>query len=203
MIDTSTTRSENVTIIDTGIANSASVSAAFERLGFAVILTQDVELIRNSLLVVLPGVGSFGTGMRALRSQGLDRVVIERVEQNRALLGICLGLQLLCVSSEESPGIEGLGIINEDVTRFPTSVRTPQHGWNRVGDNYAYFSNSYRIESIPHEWSGQLTEHGGPFVAYLRRGTTLACQFHPELSGAWGAAVLQKWIETAKETSSC
>jgi glutamine amidotransferase len=192
-----------VVIIDTGIANTASVSAAFERLGCAVTLTHDAALVRDALLVVLPGVGSFGAGMRALRSHGLDRVVIERVQQNRPLLGICLGLQLLCVSSEESPGIEGLGVINADVTRFPASVRTPQHGWNRVGDGYAYFSNTYRIESIPPEWSGELSEHGGPFLACLRRGTTLACQFHPELSGAWGANLLSNWIETAKEASPC
>lgn len=192
-----------VVIIDTGIANTASVSAAFERLGCAVTLTHDAALVRDALLVVLPGVGSFGAGMRALRSHGLDGVVIERVQQNRPLLGICLGLQLLYVSSEESPGIEGLGVINADVTRFPASVRTPQHGWNRVGDGYAYFSNTYRIESIPPEWSGELSEHGGPFLACLRRGTTLACQFHPELSGAWGANLLSNWIETAKEASPC
>lgn len=196
-----------VTIIDTGIANTASVSAAFERSGCTVTLTHDAALVRDASLVVLPGVGSFGAGMRALRTHGLDGVVIERVQQNRPLLGICLGLQLLCVSSEESPGIEGLGVINTDVTRFPASVRTPQHGWNRVGDAdetaYAYFSNTYRIESIPPGWSGELSEHGGPFVACLRRGTTLACQFHPELSGAWGAKLLSNWIETAKEASPC
>lgn len=192
-----------VLIIDTGIANTASVSAAFERLGCAVTLTHDAALVRDASLVVLPGVGSFGAGMRALRLHGLDRVVIERVQENRPLLGICLGLQLLCVSSEESSGIEGLGVIDTDVTRFPASVRTPQHGWNRVGDGYAYFSNTYRIESIPPGWSGELSEHGGPFVACLWRGTTLACQFHPELSGAWGAALLTNWIETAKEASPC
>ena len=192
-----------VVIIDTGIANTASVSAAFERLGCAVTLTHDAALVRDAALVVLPGVGSFGAGMRALRAHGLDGVVIERVQQNRPLLGICLGLQLLCVSSEESPGIKGLGVINADVTRFPAPVRTPQHGWNRVGDGYAYFSNTYRIESIPPEWSGELSEHGGPFVACLCRGTTLACQFHPELSGAWGAKLLSNWIETAKEAAPC
>lgn len=192
-----------VVIIDTGIANTASVSAAFERLGCDVQLSHNAEYVEKASLVVLPGVGSFGAGMRALRSNALDRVVIDRVQQNRPLLGICLGLQLLCASSEESPGIDGLGVINADVTQFPSTVRKPQHGWNRVGNGYAYFSNTYRIESIPLGWSGELSEHGGPFVACLRRGTTLACQFHPELSGAWGAALLTNWIETAKEASPC
>jgi glutamine amidotransferase len=198
-----TNTSAQITIVDTGVANTASVSASFKRLGCSVSLTNDPDLVRDAPLAVLPGVGSFASGMRALRSHALAEVVIERVQKNCPLLGICLGLQLLCVSSEESPGIDGLGVINADVTRFPTSVRTPQHGWNRVDDGYAYYSNAYRIALIPPGWSGQLSEHGGPFVAYLRRGTTLACQFHPELSGAWGANLLKKWIETAKEASPC
>ena len=164
-----------VTIIDTGIANTASVTAAFERLGCSDTLTHNPQQVRDASLVVLPGVGSFATGMRSLRSNSLDRVIIERVQQNRPLLGICLGLQLLCISSEESPGIVGLGIIDQIVTRFPTSVQAPQQGWNHVGNGYAYFSNTYRIESIPKGWTGQLSNHGGPFVAYLKRGTTLAC----------------------------
>lgn len=192
-----------VTIIDTGIANTASVSAAFKRLGCIPILTHEPQRVEQSALVVLPGVGSFGEGIRSLRANGLDRVVIERIEQGRPLLGICLGLQMLCMASEESPGIEGLGVIDAMVTRFPQAARTPQHGWNRVGDGHAYFSNSYRIVSIPDGWEGELSDHAGPFVASLRRERVLACQFHPELSGAWGAGLLQSWIENAIEATPC
>ena len=192
-----------VTIIDTGIANTASVTAAFERLGCEVVLSHDPALIEDASLVVLPGVGNFGAGMRALRSHQLDQVIIDRVQSNRPLLGICLGLQLLCDASEESSGIEGLGIINAMVTRFADDVRTPQHGWNRVGEGYAYYSNTYRIETIPEGWGGETSTHGSPFVAYLRRGTTLACQFHPELSGSWGAELMRGWIENAKEVTPC
>ena len=192
-----------VTIIDTGIANTASVSAAFQRLGCAVTLTHDPQQVADAGLVVLPGVGRFGAGMRALRTNKLDQAIVERVNQDRPLLGICLGLQLLCTCSEESPGVDGLGVVESAVTRFPEDVRTPQHGWNRVGDGYAYFSNTYRIEKLPEGWAGAMSDHGGPFVAYLQRGTTLACQFHPELSGAWGSALIQAWIENTSEAVSC
>ncbi|MFG0245886.1 MAG: imidazole glycerol phosphate synthase subunit HisH [Phycisphaerales bacterium JB052] len=192
-----------ITIIDTGIANTASVSAAFERLGCQATLTREPTRVAEATLVVLPGVGRFDAGMRALRETELDRVIIERISSDRPLLGICLGLQMLCDASEESPGVEGLGVINAEVTRFPDSVRTPQHGWNRVGDGYAYYSNTYRIECIPGGWDGQTSTHGSPFVAYLQRGTTLACQFHPELSGAWGTSLLRAWIQKAQEATQC
>lgn len=190
-----------ILIIDTGIANTASVRASFQRLGCDVSISHDSDHVRDAQFVVLPGVGSFGAGIDALRSFGLDQIIVERIKANKPLLGICLGLQLLCACSEESPGIAGLGVIDSEVTRFPDSVRTPQHGWNQVGNGYAYFSNSYRIESIPTDWTGELSMHGTPFVASLKRGTTLACQYHPELSGDFGERVLVSWIETSMEAS--
>lgn len=195
----------SVTVIDTGVANTASVRAAFERLGCRVALTDDPVRARAAALLVLPGVGSFDAGMRALRSTGLDGVITERCALDRPLLGICLGLQLLCASSEEAPGVPGLGVIHAGVTRLPRGVRTPQHGWNRVGalgglgPGYAYYSNTYRLESVPSGWDGATSDHGGPFVAAVRRGAVMACQFHPELSGAWGARLLGAWVEHAKE----
>ncbi len=192
-----------VVVIDTGIANTASVQASFERLGCTVEISDDAALVREAPFVVLPGVGSFGAGMDSLRKRGLDRVVVDRIERDMPLLGICLGFQLLCASSEESAGVTGLGIINAKVTRFPHSTRTPQHGWNRVGGGYAYFSNTYRLESIPEGWSGETSDHGGSFVASLQRRTTLACQFHPELSGKFGERLLGTWLETSREALSC
>lgn len=205
-------RENQVVIINTGIANTASVSAVFERLGCTVLLTEDPDSARDANLLVLPGVGSFGSGMEVLRQSGLDSVLVDRVRLNRPLLGICLGMQMLCATSEESPGVQGLGVIDAMVTRFPRFVRSPQHGWNRVeplegfnGMNagYAYYSNSYRIEPCPDGWACATSYHGDVFVSALQRGPILACQFHPELSGKWGASLLQSWIKNAKEVTTC
>lgn len=195
---------KQVVIVRTGVANVASVQAAFERLGAEVILSDDPMIIRDAAHVVLPGVGAFGAGMERLRALALDAPLIARIEAGRATLAICLGLQLLAEQSEESPGVAGLGVLPTRVTRFEgTSVRVPQLGWNKVEaqagctflrDGYAYYANSYKLDAIPDGWSGAMSEHGAPFVAGIERGKVLACQLHPELSGSWGHDVLSRWL---------
>jgi glutamine amidotransferase len=200
-----------VVIIDTGIANTASVASSFGRLGLEPRFTRDARVVQDARLVVLPGVGSFSAGMSSLRRTGLDRVVQDRCEAGLPLLAICLGLQLMCSGSDESPAVRGLGVINTRVTRFNAGIRTPQYGWNQVTPKeglkikpgYAYYSNSYRIEEIPDGWLGALSDHGGSFVAALQRGPIMACQFHPELSGEWGRLLLQCWIDSTKEAATC
>lgn len=206
----------SVAVISTGVANVASVCAALERAGTRPVCTTDPDVVRSSVLAVLPGVGSFEAGMRALRMHALDRAVRERVESGHPLLAICLGMQLLCEASEESPGIRGLGLIPAAVTRFrsKTLIRVPQLGWNEVvpeprcallRPGAAYFANSYRLERAPAAstgWRAAEASYAGAFVAALEwggsdntRGDVLACQFHPELSGAWGAALIRRWVE--------
>lgn len=192
-----------VTIVNTGIANTASVVAAFGRLGVSCVITDDAAAVDRADVLVLPGVGSFGAGMERLTACGLVGPLRERLEAARPTLAVCLGLQLLGAQSEESPGVTGLGVIETSATHFPASVRTPQFGWNRVepGEGfglaragYAYFANSYRLTECPEGWAPAWSEHGGPFIAAMRRGTTLACQFHPELSGPWGLGLLGAWL---------
>ena len=203
-----------VTIIRTGTANLASVVAAFERLGCDTRVTTDAALVASAPLVVLPGVGAFGAGAAALRVGGLDRAVIARVESGLPLLAVCLGLQLLCEESDESPGVPGLGIIRARVTRFAESrdTRVPQLGWNTVSPTpaarlltpgTAYFANSFKLDTLPPGWQGGVSTHARPFVAAIERGGLLACQFHPELSGAWGAALLARWVTIAQEPATC
>ena len=138
-----------------------------------------------------------------LKQAGLASALRDRVDKGRPTLGICLGLQLLGRSSEESPGVTGLGCVPEEVRGFSPEVISPQMGWNHVVPakdsklleaGYAYFANSYRFETIPERWTGATSEYGGPLVAALERGAVLGCQFHPELSGAYGERLMSRWL---------
>jgi imidazole glycerol phosphate synthase glutamine amidotransferase subunit len=191
-----------VVILDSGVANVASVASAFAALGAMPVVTRDPAVARGAGHLVLPGVGSFGAGMAALGAGGLDAVVVGAVEQGTPLLAICLGLQLLTEGSDESPGVAGLGVIRGRCERLPGSVRVPQLGWNAVtagegilvNDGYAAYANSFVLTEAPGGWAASWTTHGERFVAALERGGVLACQFHPELSGHWGMELLARWL---------
>ncbi len=202
---------EPIVIVSTGVANIASVSAAIRRCGFDVELTDEAARVSDAERVVLPGVGSFEAGMECLRDRGLDSVIGDRVAAQRPLLAICLGLQLLCKSSEESLGVDGIGAIEADVRRVPVGMRVPQFGWNRVEvseasameSGYAYYANSFCIIDRPDGWTVATSTYGREFVAALVRGPVLACQFHPELSGTWGSQLIRRWLMREEVGSTC
>jgi imidazole glycerol phosphate synthase glutamine amidotransferase subunit len=191
-----------VVVIPTGVANVASVVAGLERVGARVEVDSRPGRVADAERVVLPGVGAFGAGASFLRERGLAGPLRARAEAGRPLLAVCLGMQLLFEASEESPGHAGLGVCPGTVTRFPPELVVPHMGWNRIeaGGNdavpagHAYFANSYRVERPPEGWSAAWSHYGSPFVAALRRGGVLACQFHPELSGTYGLGLLQSWL---------
>lgn len=195
----------SVAVIATEVANTASVLSALRRAGAAPALTSDPAEVADAPYVVLPGVGAFGAGVARLRALQVAEPLRARVQAGRPTLAVCLGLQLLCQRSEESPGEEGLALLPLPVRRFGgAGVRVPQLGWNQIEPQpgcrllqagYGYFANSYCARDIPAGWAGALADHGGPFVAALERGPVLLCQFHPELSGAYGLALLQRWLE--------
>ncbi|MET0697008.1 MAG: imidazole glycerol phosphate synthase subunit HisH [Acidimicrobiia bacterium] len=193
-----------MTIVPTGTANTASVVAALTRLGAAVEEAASAGDVETSPGVVLPGVGAFGSAMDRIESLGLAAAIRERIEVNRPTLAVCVGMQLFSRHSEESPGATGLKVLEETVVRFADGVTVPQMGWNRVEpgpgsrfveSGWAYFANSYRIDRLPEGWVGSNTDHGGRFVSALEKGDVLACQFHPELSGEWGARLLDRWLQ--------
>ncbi|MGE0712354.1 MAG: imidazole glycerol phosphate synthase subunit HisF [Planctomycetota bacterium] len=199
-----------VIVVPTGVANLASLLAALRRAGAAPRLARPGEDLDAAARVVLPGVGTFGAASQALRDAELVRPLRARVARGAPTLAVCVGLQVLFETSEESPGAQGLGALPGPVRRFPRSVRAPQLGWNQVHaprgahyleDGAAYFANTFRVEGAPAGWRAARADHGGPFVAALERAGVLACQFHPELSGEWGEALLRRWLERAAGAS--
>ena len=192
-----------LSIVPTGTANLASMTAALRRLGVSPFVARDAGDVETADGLVLPGVGAFGAAMKAVSGSGFSEAIATRISAGRPTLAVCVGMQLFATGSEESPGATGFGLFPVEVRRFPGSVRVPQLGWNRVEasaesrfvtDGWAYFANSFRITDVPAGWVGAAADHGGGFVAAIERRDILACQFHPELSGDWGHAVLERWL---------
>lgn len=198
--------SKKVLVVRTGTANLASVFAAFERLGWAPELTEDPAAVASHDHVVLPGVGALGAAMAALEPTLLDDALRARIHEGLPTLAICLGMQMLLAGSEESPGVPALGCVPGTAKRFVPrgDIRIPHLGWNRVipeagsrfiEPGYAYFAHSYLVSHPPVGWTPAWTYHGDRFVSAFERKDVLACQFHPELSGAWGLSLLRRWLE--------
>ena len=192
----------HVAIVDSGVANLAAVESALVALGVAYTITGDPKVALEASHVVLPGVGRFSAGLETLRRDGLDAAVREVHERGTPLLAVCLGMQMLGEGSDESPDTPGLGIVSGRFRRLPDSVRVPHLGWNQVsaGQNSglpsgtAAFANSYYLPNPPSGWFVGWTTHGATFVSMLAQKRTLACQFHPELSGAFGMKLIRDWL---------
>ncbi len=190
-----------VAIIKYNAGNIGSVANAMKRIGVEAVVTDDVEIIRNSKKVIFPGVGEASTTMNYLQEKGFD-ILIKSLEQ--PVLGICLGMQLMCAHSEEGD-TKGLGIFEEKVKLFRIGEKVPHMGWNNIelGDDpllrglndpaHFYFVHSYYCEiglSTRAECSYEI-----PFSAYLQKDNFYAVQFHPEKSGPLGAVLLKNFIE--------
>lgn len=204
---------QSVTILDYGAGNVRSLRNAIHKLGYT---EQDVtrpEDILQAERIIFPGVGSFGSAMARLEELGYVEPLREYLRQNRQFLGICLGLQTLFEGSDESPGIQGLGVIPGRIRRFSDpDLSVPHMGWNdlRVAkgsallDGYAhekvYFVHSYRAleEASNRDWVLATTDYGERFVSAVRKGRVAAVQFHPEKSGEAGLAILGRFL--ASET---
>ena len=197
-------------IIDYDAGNIKSVEKAVSYLGHEAVLTRDREVILNSDKVILPGVGSFGDAMGRLKSYGLDSVLKSFAGSGKPFLGICLGLQLLFEDSEESPGVEGLGILKGHVLRIPKSegLTVPQIGWNdlklrsgtRLFDgvkdgSFVYFVHSYYLKCEEEDAVAATTEYGVTIHAAVEKKNIFACQFHPEKSSAVGLKILDNFLK--------
>jgi glutamine amidotransferase len=199
----------NVTIIDYGVGNLLSVQRGFEYFGASVELTSDPEKILSAQRVVLPGVGAFPKAMQALKSQNLVTVIQELSNKGTPLLAICLGMQLMGISSNEDGLNQGLGFIDATVTRFDDEVlKIPHVGFNQVlisnklklfenfNEEYYdfYFTHSYKMKSNS-EINQNYCNYQENFVASFEVDNICGTQFHPELSQKNGLKLLTNFIE--------
>ena len=198
-----------VAIIDYDAGNLKSVQKAFQRLGEEAEITREFSAILRADRIVLPGVGSFGTAMEQIRRYELDRVIYEAIEKKLPFLGICLGLQLLFQGSEESGGIEGLGVLQGQILKIPEAegLKIPHIGWNSLtlhrngrlfhsipDESYVYFVHSYYLQAARAEDVSATTSYVVDIHAAAERGNVFATQFHPEKSGEIGLRILQNFI---------
>ena len=199
-----------VAIIDYDAGNIKSVEKALKALGYEAVLTRDRETLLQADHVILPGVGAFGDAMEKLHSYGLVDVIHEIVEQKIPFLGICLGLQLMFESSEETPGVKGLSLLEGEIVRIPETgdLKIPHIGWNSLKypnpgrlfqgineDVYVYFVHSYYLKAQERENVKATTEYGTLIDASVEKDNVFGCQFHPEKSSDIGMKILQNFLE--------
>ncbi|MBL7112848.1 MAG: imidazole glycerol phosphate synthase subunit HisH [Bacteroidales bacterium] len=191
----------NIAIIKYNAGNIRSVDYGLRRLGIEPVLTDDHEMIKKSDKVIFPGVGEAGSTMNYLKERKLD-LLIRDLEQ--PVLGICLGLQLLCAHSEESD-TPCIGIFDMPIKRFPATDKVPHMGWNKiskisgkifpdqVNNQYVYYVHSYYAPVGL--YTSAVTDYITPFSAALEKDNFFATQFHPEKSGSIGELILKSFIE--------
>ena len=198
-----------IAMLDYDAGNIKSVEKAVNFLGEKAVITRDRDVILASDKVILPGVGSFGDAMNKIREYKLDQVIYDVVDKKTPFLGICLGLQLLYKTSEESPGATGLGILDGEILRIPDApdMKVPQIGWNSLditpgaklfagieGNPYVYFVHSYYLKSRDEADVAAKTNYVVDIHASVERGNVFACQFHPEKSSTVGLKILDNFI---------
>lgn len=190
-----------IVIIDYGAGNIQSIKFAIKRLGYEAVLSKDVEDISNADKVIFPGVGEAGSAMKMLKSTGLD-ALIPTLKQ--PVLGICLGMQLMCKSSEEG-NTKGLGIFDAIAVKFNDELKVPQIGWNQIfnlksplfdginEDEYVYLVHSYYVPDC--EETIAKTVYGIEYTSAIQKDNFYGVQFHPEKSSDAGAKILENFLK--------
>lgn len=199
-----------IAIIDYDAGNLKSVEKALVSLGEDCVVTRDAETILGADKVILPGVGAFGDAMEKLQRFGLVEVIRKVAVAGTPFLGICLGLQLLFRSSDESPGVEGIGLLDGEIVSIPPKegYKIPHMGWNSIeikegaglfrgieNQSYVYFVHSYYLKADHPEDVAATTDYIVPIHASVEHGNVFACQFHPEKSGDVGLQILRNFCD--------
>jgi imidazole glycerol-phosphate synthase subunit HisH len=194
------------TIVNYGAGNLRSVQNTLEELGVPYLVTNEREPVERAEKIILPGVGHFGQMVQALDELGLRKALIIKISAGTPFLGICVGLQYLFESSEESPGARGLGVLPGEVKRFHGPVRVPHMGWNSLstikpskllegleGEPFTYFAHSFYAPVI--EATAATCTYTLPYTAVIENDNLYAVQFHPEKSGPTGLRVLKNFLD--------
>ena len=199
-----------IAVIDYGVGNLFSLSSSLAYLGLENKVTRSARELDEASHIILPGVGAFGDAMEKLASTGLVPELERQAEHGKPLLGICLGMQLLFEKSEESPGVEGLGILKGEILRIPAAegLKIPHMGWNNIRfpnkgrlfagvpeDAYVYFVHSYYLKAQDEKIVTATTEYGTHIHASVESGNLFACQFHPEKSSHVGLQILKNFAK--------
>ena len=197
-----------IAIIDYDAGNLRSVEKALVSLGEAPVVTRDPQILLSADKVILPGVGAFGEAMERLHEYGLVEVIHRVVAKGTPFLGICLGLQLMFESSEESPGVQGLGLLPGRILRIPDApgLKIPHMGWNSLeitpgaklfagldNGSYVYFVHSYYLKAEDPSIVAATTDYSTCIHASVESGNVFACQFHPEKSSDVGLKILKNF----------
>ena len=191
------------------IISNNLLEKAVNYLGEKAVLSRERETILKAEKVILPGVGNFGDAMGKIRSYGLEDVIKEVVDSKKPFLGICLGLQLMFESSEESPGVKGLGLLEGEIVRIPDKegLKIPNIGWNSLSfpnkgrlfqgveeGAYVYFVHSYYLKAKDPSIVAATTEYSTLIHASVEKDNVFACQFHPEKSSKTGLKILENFL---------
>ena len=202
-----------IAIIDYDAGNIKSVEKALISLGEEAVITRDKDEILAADHVILLGVGAFGDAMDKIRRYGLEEIIKEVVAKGTPFLGICLGLQLLFESSEETVGVEGLGILKGKIVKIPDNqgLKVPHIGWNSLKfpnkgrlyegikeDSYVYFVHSYYLQAEDEDIVVATTEYATHIHASVEKSNVFACQFHPEKSSDVGLQILKNFINIGR-----
>lgn len=201
-------------IIDYDAGNLKSVEKALVHIGEEAIITRDREVLLKADKVILPGVGAFGDAMEKLHRYQLVNIIKDIVNKGTPFLGICLGLQLLFERSDETSGVEGLGLLKGEIVKIPAKegIKIPHMGWNSLkikngaklfqgitGEPYVYFVHSYYLKAKEIEDVAATTEYGTLIHASVEKDNIFACQFHPEKSSEIGLKILKNFAALGKE----
>jgi imidazole glycerol-phosphate synthase subunit HisH len=199
-----------ITIIDYGSGNLKSIRNGFQRIGAEVKISTDANEMEEAEALILPGVGAFGNAMKNL-SKYKD-TIHNHIDEGKAFLGVCLGLQVLFSQSQESPGVKGLDVFKGDVARFPESLKEegkkiPHMGWNDlqikrkcpvldgVGNDHMYFVHSYYVKPDIEDIIVATVDYGVKVPAVVSQENVIATQFHPEKSGEIGLNILRNFVK--------